>query len=49
KTIQVFNILGRLISEVQAGNGSTMVDLSDFAKGVYLIKVDNYTQRVVKQ
>ncbi|MEY4938158.1 MAG: hypothetical protein RIS64_4519, partial [Bacteroidota bacterium] len=32
KTIQVFNILGRLISEVQAGNGSTMVDLSDFAK-----------------
>jgi hypothetical protein len=49
KTIQVFNILGRLMQEVQAGNGSTMVDLTDFAKGVYLIKVDNYTQRVVKQ
>jgi hypothetical protein len=49
KNIQVFNILGRLMSEVPAGSGSTMVDLTDFAKGVYLIKVDNYTQRVVKQ
>jgi hypothetical protein len=49
KTIQVFNTLGRLMREVQAGDGSTMVDLTDFAKGVYFIKVDNYTQRVVKQ
>jgi hypothetical protein len=49
KTIQVFNTLGRLMSEVPAGNGSTMLDLTDFAKGVYLIKVDNYTQRIVKQ
>jgi Secretion system C-terminal sorting domain len=49
KTIQVFNTLGRLMREVEAGNASTMVDLSDFAKGVYFIKVDNYTQRVVKQ
>jgi Secretion system C-terminal sorting domain len=49
KSIQVFNTLGRLMSEVEAGKGSTMVDLTDFAKGVYFIKVDNYTQRVVKQ
>jgi hypothetical protein len=49
KTIQVFNTLGRLMREVPAGDGSTMVDLTDFAKGVYFIKVDNYTQRVVKQ
>jgi hypothetical protein len=49
KTIQVFNSLGLLVREVAAGAETTTVDMTDFAKGVYLIKVERYTQRVMKQ
>jgi Secretion system C-terminal sorting domain len=49
KTIRIFNPLGNLVREVQAGEQSTSIEMRDFAKGVYFIKVDDYTKRVVKQ
>ncbi|MCF8298812.1 MAG: T9SS type A sorting domain-containing protein, partial [Saprospiraceae bacterium] len=41
-TINIFNISGQLIhSEILSGNTTKQLDLSNFSKGVYLIKISN--------
>ncbi|MEN9611618.1 MAG: hypothetical protein RLZZ628_2432 [Bacteroidota bacterium] len=49
KTILLFNALGNLVREVPAGEQSTGIDLRELAKGVYFLKVGDFTKRVVKQ
>jgi hypothetical protein len=49
-TIVVYNSLGQIIRhDIKPTGQTTPVDLSGFAKGVYHVKVDHQTYKVVKQ
>lgn len=43
--VQVFNISGALVN---ATEGETTIDLSHLASGVYIVKVNNYTTKIIK-
>ncbi len=48
--IQVFDAVGRLVYEENYhGKIQKTIDLSTFANGIYFIKIDNKTVRVIKQ
>jgi Secretion system C-terminal sorting domain len=50
ETIQVYNALGQLvIAHVEPQQHITPLDLTPFAEGVYFVKVDNQTFKVVKK
>jgi Secretion system C-terminal sorting domain len=50
ESIQVYNALGQLvIAQVEPQLQKTALDLTNFADGVYLVKVDNQTFKVVKK
>lgn len=43
--VQVFNISGALVN---ATEGETTIDLSHLANGVYIVKINNYTTKIIK-
>lgn len=43
--VQVFNISGALVNETE---GETTIDLSHLANGVYIVKINNYTTKIIK-
>lgn len=43
--VQVFNISGTLVNETE---GETTIDLSHLANGVYIVKINNYTTKIIK-
>lgn len=47
KSIQVFDITGRMLKEVGLDDGS--IDLSDVPQGIYLLKVEEQSIKVVKR
>jgi hypothetical protein len=48
--IQVYNTLGQLvIAHIEPQQEKTVLDLTHFADGVYMVKVDNQTFKVVKK
>jgi hypothetical protein len=49
-SIQVFDVIGKLRREINNINDTeTIVDLSSFPKGIYILKMDGETIKVIKQ
>jgi uncharacterized membrane protein len=50
ENIQVFDVIGKLRREINNINDTeTIVDLSSFPKGIYILKMDGETIKVIKQ
>jgi len=49
KTIRLLNLQGSVIKVVKCVNNAEIMDLSSFAKGIYLLSVDSGTIKVVLQ
>ncbi len=47
--IRLFDLAGKLINVYNAENGSTSIDVSGLTKGVYVLKIDGVTLKVVKK
>jgi hypothetical protein len=46
--VEIFSPLGKLIKNAKLDNNGTInIDVSDFVKGVYLIKIGGHTQKVL--
>ena len=48
KEVHIYNIHGTLLQTKQAQGTKLTLDLSAYSDGVYIIKIDNYSTRIVK-
>ncbi|MBR5783787.1 MAG: T9SS type A sorting domain-containing protein, partial [Bacteroidales bacterium] len=48
KEVHIYNIHGTLLQTKQAQAAKLTFDLSTYSDGVYIIKIDNYSTRIVK-
>jgi hypothetical protein len=48
KEVHIYNIHGTLLQTKQAQAAKLSFDLSTYSDGVYIIKIDNYSTRIVK-
>ncbi|MBR5784537.1 MAG: T9SS type A sorting domain-containing protein, partial [Bacteroidales bacterium] len=48
KEVHIYNIHGTLLQTKQAQATKLSFDLSAYSDGVYIIKIDNYSTRIVK-
>ncbi|MDR1563253.1 MAG: T9SS type A sorting domain-containing protein [Dysgonamonadaceae bacterium] len=46
--IAVYSLAGQLLKEVTTGDNNILIPLSTFAKGVYLIKVQGKTVKIIR-
>jgi hypothetical protein len=49
ETIRIYNTLGSIIYNSIPGNEKTEIDLSDQPSGIYFIKIDLTTQKIIKE
>ncbi|HWY12096.1 MAG TPA: SBBP repeat-containing protein [Bacteroidia bacterium] len=49
QTVQIFNTLGVALYNGKIENEKTEIDLSDFAAGIYFIKIGSETKKVIKE
>ncbi len=49
KVIQVYSAYGKLISKISTVNGEMLIDLSNFAKGMYFIQIDDGINKTVQK
>lgn len=49
--VQIFNVMGEMIYEIEmnAVTSTTLINISDFAAGIYFVKVNDQTAKFVKQ
>jgi arabinogalactan endo-1,4-beta-galactosidase len=47
--LQIYDINGRIIHENNAYNSGSPVDISDLASGIYFVKINDQTKKVVKK
>jgi Secretion system C-terminal sorting domain len=47
--IQVYNALGQFMSNIEPKQETTLLDLTPYAEGIYFVKIDNQTFKVVKK
>jgi len=48
KSFQIFNFIGKKIYELQSVSSKTIVDLSNFYRGVYIFQVRNRNGKVIE-
>lgn len=48
-TAELFDVMGRRVASCTLGNGQATIDLSAFPQGVYVLKCNGQTHRVVKR
>jgi uncharacterized repeat protein (TIGR01451 family) len=48
-SLKVFNTVGKLVQTLEPAAEQTVLDMSGFADGVYFVKVDDKTFKIVKQ
>jgi hypothetical protein len=49
KEIEVSNSFGEVVFRAKTDRGSFQIDLSSIPSGVYFLKIENQTQRIIKQ
>jgi hypothetical protein len=47
--VQVYTVAGALVAQATSQANATDINLSSAQKGVYIVQVDNYTAKIVKQ
>ena len=48
-TINVYNVLGKLINTSEVSKSKNSIDISELSKGVYLIKINSGKQFITKK
>jgi hypothetical protein len=46
--IQIYNSMGALVKTVDPKQSSTVIDVSELASGLYIVRLKNYPQQTVK-
>ncbi|MDO9633924.1 MAG: T9SS type A sorting domain-containing protein [Paludibacter sp.] len=49
QTIRISNLSGQQINNYTAGEGNTIINLSTFKSGTYLVTIDNYSMKFIKK
>lgn len=48
-TINVYNVLGKLVQSSEVTTNNNSIDISDFSKGIYLVKINSGKQFITKK
>jgi hypothetical protein len=48
-TIHVYNVLGKLMQSSEVTKSKNSINISDFAKGIYLLKISSGKQFITKK
>ena len=47
--IIIYNIIGSVIKEIRTVNSTERINLQDYAKGLYMIKITNGNRSIIKK
>ena len=48
-TLKLYNLIGEIVYQTEIKNQFTVIDVADFANGMYTISIDNKNSRTIKK